>query len=169
MDEAARREHALLVEDEPDSPGVLVDGLLAAAALGPARRRALGPVDPGQAPVRDALAGLRLQPLALLERRRRRLERLEEGLGALKAPQSRWNQCFVSPSANGLGRLSPKRSSCAAIFSPQPRHLARPVAAGSIVCGMVVAFRSRGTRVSLAGVARALSRAERLLGLHWME
>ena len=47
------------------------------------------------------------------------------GSGRLSAAHFTWNQCVISPpspSANGFGSRSPKRSSPAAMRSPHPRH-----------------------------------------------
>src|SRR5207245_3680427 len=61
--EPSRNEAPLFVEDEPDAPAPARDGLAAAAALRLRARRALGAVDPREAPVRKARA--RRAPKAL--------------------------------------------------------------------------------------------------------
>src|SRR5205809_6995926 len=50
------REAPFLIEHEPDAPAPARDGLAAAAALRLRARRALGAVDPREAPVREARA-----------------------------------------------------------------------------------------------------------------
>src|SRR6266568_9550944 len=54
--EPSRNEAPLFVEDEPDAPAPARDRLAAAAALRLRARRALGAVDPREAPVRKARA-----------------------------------------------------------------------------------------------------------------
>src|SRR5712671_3903271 len=72
--EPSRSEAPLFVEDEPDAPAPARDGLAAAAALRLRARRALGAVDPREAPVREARARRALEDLA-----RRALEDLAIG------------------------------------------------------------------------------------------
>src|SRR6185312_155541 len=55
--------------------------------------------------------------------------------GRLYAAQAGWNQWVTSPSPNGLGSASPKRSSPFAMGWRQPRHLERPEAACSKTWG----------------------------------
>ena len=61
--EPSRNEAPLFVEDEPDAPAPARDGLAAAAALRLRARRALGAVDPREAPVRKARARRALEAL----------------------------------------------------------------------------------------------------------
>jgi len=63
--EPSRSEAPLFVEHEPDAPASARDGLAAAAALRLRTRRALGAVDPREAPVREARARRALQDLAI--------------------------------------------------------------------------------------------------------
>src|SRR5881296_1149500 len=61
--EPSRNEAPLFVEDEPDAPAPARDGLAAAAAFRLRARRALGAVDPREAPVREARARRALEAL----------------------------------------------------------------------------------------------------------
>src|SRR6267154_5615338 len=61
--EPSRNEAPLFVEHEPDAPAPARDGLAAAAALRLRARRALGAVDPREAPVRKARARRALEAL----------------------------------------------------------------------------------------------------------
>src|SRR2546423_13276565 len=63
--EPSRSEAPLFVEDEPDAPAPARDGLAAAAALRLRARRALGAVDPREAPEREARARRSLQALPI--------------------------------------------------------------------------------------------------------
>src|SRR5438445_11173453 len=61
--EPSRNEAPLFIEHEPDAPAPARDGLAAAAALRLRARRALGAVDPREAPVREARARRALEAL----------------------------------------------------------------------------------------------------------
>src|SRR6266567_4776615 len=61
--ESSGREAPFLIEHEPDAPAPARDGLAAAAALRLRARRALGAVDPREAPVRKARARRALKAL----------------------------------------------------------------------------------------------------------
>src|SRR6266568_3032548 len=61
--ESSGSEAPFLIEHEPDAPAPARDGLAAAAALRLRARRALGAVDPREAPVREARARRALEAL----------------------------------------------------------------------------------------------------------
>ena len=71
--EPSRNEAPLFVEHEPDAPAPARDGLAAAAALRLRARRALGAVDPREAPVRKARARRALKQA----RQKRRLSQVD--------------------------------------------------------------------------------------------
>ena len=83
VDEASGREATFLEEHEPDPPGSTLDGLATASTLRLTARRALGPVDSGQAPVGRADAGHALQSLAVGRAFPAFRQPLEQGLGPL--------------------------------------------------------------------------------------
>src|SRR6185503_10408052 len=82
VDEARGHEAAFLVEDERDAPGTLGDRALAGAALGPPRFVALRAVDARQSLALDTAPGVGPQPFGVVDGRRRRLQRLQEGFRA---------------------------------------------------------------------------------------
>src|SRR6266568_2886517 len=81
--EPSRNEAPLLVENEPDAPASARDGLAAAAAFRLRARRALGAVDPREAPVRQARARRALKALSTGHVRRRFHQGLEQRLRPL--------------------------------------------------------------------------------------
>src|SRR5712671_3808157 len=83
MHEPSRSEAPLFVEDEPDAPAPAGDGLAAAATLRLRARRALGAVDPREAPVREARARRALEALPVGHVRGRFREGLKQRLRPL--------------------------------------------------------------------------------------
>src|SRR5439155_4704978 len=81
--ESSRNEAPLFVEDEPDAPAPARDRLAAAAALRLRARRALGAVDPREAPVRKARARRALKALPVAHVRWRFHESLKQRLRPL--------------------------------------------------------------------------------------
>src|SRR6266516_2262298 len=81
--ESPGREAPLFVEREPDAPAPARDGLAAAAALRLRARRALGAVDPREAPVRKARARRALKALSIRHVRWRCDESLKQRLRPL--------------------------------------------------------------------------------------
>src|SRR5438128_3238491 len=81
--EPSRNEAPLFVEDEPDAPAPARDRLAAAAALRLRARRALGAVDPREAPVRKARARRALKALSIRHVRWRFHESLKQRLRPL--------------------------------------------------------------------------------------
>src|SRR6266581_2921680 len=83
VDESPGREAPFLIEHEPDAPATARDGLAAAAALRLRARRALGAVDPREAPVREARARRALEALPAGHVRGRFREGLKQRLRPL--------------------------------------------------------------------------------------
>src|SRR6266511_3876302 len=79
--ESPGREAPFFIEHEPDAPAPARDGLAAAAALRLRARRALGAVDPREAPVREARARRALGALAVGNVRGRFREGPKQRLG----------------------------------------------------------------------------------------
>src|SRR6266540_5992003 len=81
--EPSRGEAPFFIEHEPDAPAPARDGLAAAAALLLRARRALGAVDPREAPVREARARRALEALPVGHVRGRFREGLKQRLRPL--------------------------------------------------------------------------------------
>ena len=89
--------------------------------------------------MRDAEMYFALQPLAIVDGAVNVARVSRNASGRRYAARGRWNQWVISPpsSAYGLGRRSPNRCVPAVILVPHPRHVARPLLAVSMVCGML--------------------------------
>src|SRR2546430_6286501 len=101
--ETARNEAPLFVEDEPDAPAPARDGLAAAAALRLRARRALGAVDPREAPVREARARRALKALPVGQVRGRFHQGLKQRLRPLVGRARRMEPPGQSALAKRIG------------------------------------------------------------------
>ena len=84
VDEARRREPSVLVVDERDPPGALLDRFAAGSARRARGRRPFDRVDPRQPPVGDAKPGFALQHRAIVDRVGGGRERLQQRLRPLE-------------------------------------------------------------------------------------
>src|SRR6266849_5927066 len=102
--EPSRNEAPLFVEDEPDAPAPARDGLAAAAALRLRARRALGAVDPREAPVRQARARRALKALPVGRVRGRFHQGLKQRLRPLVGRARRMEPQRHLALRNGVGK-----------------------------------------------------------------
>src|SRR3989475_274895 len=102
--EPSRNEAPLFVEDEPDAPAPARDGLAAAAALRLRARRALGAVDPREAPVRKARARRALKALPVGHVNWRFHQGLKQRLRPLVGPARRMEPQRHLALRKGIGK-----------------------------------------------------------------